>query len=501
MHLSGKCRPRLPAYLSELRQFVRLMPLLAAAAAYVMLAPNIDFAPDLTWHDGQRLAQLALLMLVGCAVLLPATGRPVWETWALLPRWSRLVLGMVLILGLVSGIVAPLPRWALLEWSSLVLLGMLVFAVAASWRVSSPMRDQILVGVFFATGLAYGVKAVTMYVAMLAVGPEYGLGFKTEELFTGFSNVRFFSHVQTMLLPFLVLPALWWGRTPLRCTLLFSIPVAWWMLAIASGTRGSWVALLIGALLAWWFGGKSGSRWMRWQTGALLGGAATYLLFVILVPDWLARPASFMHRVDDIISLRGRDVLWELSADLIAQHPWLGIGPMHFAKHLSVLAAHPHNAILQFMAEWGVPAALGITVVWTAGGLAFGLHVRRMASVVEPDRHSMVLVALLAAITGASAQAMVDGILVMPVSQILLALLSGWALGTYFSARAATPASGHRSGLAFRGTVLVAAVILTWSVLPELGRLEERMQAHLRLQPEGPNPKLLPRFWIQGWID
>jgi putative inorganic carbon (HCO3(-)) transporter len=190
-----------------------------------------------------------------------------------------------------------------------------------------------------------------------------------------------------------------------------------------------------------------------------------------------------------------------LSADLIAQHPWLGIGPMHFAKHLSVLAAHPHNAILQFMAEWGVPAALGITVVWTAGGLAFGLHVRRMASVVEPDRHSMVLVALLAAITGASAQAMVDGILVMPVSQILLALLSGWALGTYFSARAATPASGHRSGLAFRGTVLVAAVILTWSVLPELGRLEERMQAHLRLQPEGPNPKLLPRFWIQGWID
>lgn len=479
------------------------MPLLAAAAAYVLLAPNVDFAPDLAWHDGQRLAQLALLVLVSCAVLMPATGRPVWQTWALLPRWSRLLLGVVLILGLISSILAPLPRWALLEWSSLVLLGVLALAVAAAWREPSPVRNQILVAVFFATALTYSVKAVTMYFTMLVVGPEYGLAFTAEELFTGFTNIRFFGHVQTMLLPFLVLPVLWWGRTPGRRALLFIIPVMWWMLAIASGTRGSWVSLLIGALVALWFGGKSGLRWMRWQMGALLGGGAAYLFFIMLVPDLLARPALLMHRVDDIVSLRGRDVLWGLSAELIAQNPWLGIGPMHFAKHLSVLAAHPHNAILQFMAEWGVPAALGITVAWAAGGLAWSLHVRRMTSAVEPDRHSMVLVALLAAITGASAQAMVDGIMVMPVSQTLLALLCGWSLGEYYSARAAAyaPVALHRSSLAFRGAVVLAAVVLTWGVLPELGGLEERMQAHLRLQPEGPNPKLLPRFWVQGWID
>lgn len=344
------------------------MPVLAAAAAYALLAPNVDFAPALAWHDGQRLAQLTLLALVTCAVLMPATGHAAWETWASLPRWNRFILGVVLILGLISGFVAPLPRWALLEWSSLVLLGVLALAVAAAWRVSFPVREQILVAVFFVTALAYSVKAVTMYFTMLIVGPEYGLAFTAEELFTGFTNIRFFGHVQTMLLPFLVLPALWWGRTPMRRALFFSIPVVWWMLAIASGTRGSWVALLIGALAAWWFGGKSGRHWTRWQMGALLGGAAAYLFFILWIPDLLARPASFMHRVDDIISLRGRDVLWGLSADLIAQHPWLGIGPMHFARHLSVLAAHPHNAIIQFMVEWGVPAALGITVVWVAGG-------------------------------------------------------------------------------------------------------------------------------------
>jgi len=491
----------LAEYLSELRRLMPRMPLLAAVAVYVLLAPNVDFAPALAWHDGQRLAQLTLLVLAICAVLIPASGRPVWEAWALLPQWSRLVLAVVLTLGLISSLLAPLPRWALLEWSSLVLLGMLALAVAAAWRVTAPMRDQILIAVFFTTAVAYTVKAVTMYFTMLLVGPEYGQVFTTEELFTGFSNVRFFSHIQTMLLPFLVLPVLWWGGTRLRTSLLFIVPVMWWMLAIASGTRGSWVALLIGALVIMWFGGKSGRRWMRWQLGALLGGAAIYSIFILLVPELLARPTSFMHRVDDIISLRGREVLWGLSADLIEKTPWLGIGPMHFANHLSVLAAHPHNAILQFMVEWGVPAALGITVVWVAGGLGWSLHVRRMTWAVEPDRHSMVLVALLAAITGASAQAMVDGIMVMPVSQTLLALLCGWALGAYYSAKVAATEALRCSGLAFRGMVILAAVVLAWSVMPELGELEQRTQAHLRLQPEGPNPKLLPRFWIQGWID
>jgi O-antigen ligase len=276
------------------------------------------------------------------------------------------------------------------------------------------------------------------------------------------------------------------------------------MLAIASGTRGSWVALLIGALVVLCFCGRSGRRWMRWQVGALTGGGAVYLFFIIGVPDWLAQPAAFMHRVDDIpslLSLRGRDELWQLSADLIAQNPWLGIGPMHFADHLSVLAAHPHNAIIQFMVEWGVPAALGITVVWVAGGLVWSLHVRRMTSTAEPDRQSMVLAALLAAITGASAQAMVDGVMVMPVSQTLLALLCGWALGDYVSEK--SPQASQGSSLALRGSIVAAVAVLAWSVMPELGRLEARMQAHMLMQPEGPmpNPKLLPRFWIQGWID
>lgn len=35
--------------------------LLLAVAAYVFLAPNVDFVLNLTWHDGQRLGQVTLL--------------------------------------------------------------------------------------------------------------------------------------------------------------------------------------------------------------------------------------------------------------------------------------------------------------------------------------------------------------------------------------------------------------------------------------------------------
>jgi len=41
-----------------------------------------------------------------------------------------------------------------------------------------------------------------VYVVMLLVGPVYGQIFDVRELYVSFSNVRFFGHIQTMLLPF-----------------------------------------------------------------------------------------------------------------------------------------------------------------------------------------------------------------------------------------------------------------------------------------------------------
>jgi hypothetical protein len=157
--------------------------------------------------------------------------------------------------------------------------------------------------------------------------------------------------------------------------------------------------------------------------------------------------------------------------------------------------------VLQWLAEWGVPATLLLVVVCAVAGLAFASHVRRAAA--DISHTGMVRIALLAALAGAAAQSMVDGVLVMPVSQTLLALLCGWAIALYQAERGSGIASdGSVQRIVIWTTTAVAAVAVAWGVAPELGQLAAREQAYLAAYPpENPAlPNLMPRFWTQGRI-
>lgn len=474
--------------------------LLLAVAAYVFLAPNVDFAPELTWHDGQRLGQLALLGMTAFLVLaVPGVSGRVLAVWQGLSGTVRRALSGAFGLGLLSSLLALYPRWAFLEWGMLLLLTVLALGIAAGRRELGEKADTVLLLLLFATAAAYAVKTVAVYVSMLLVGPDYGLGFDVRELYTGFSNIRFFGHVQTMLLPFLVLPVMWWGTTRARRIMLWSMPAFWWMLAIGSGTRGTWIALLIGSMAAYFFGRESGRCWTRWQFKGAILGAAAYLLFILLVPELLSRPASFLHRTDDIISLSNRELLWAAAVNFSVEHPWLGMGPMHFSSLWNPVAAHPHNALLQWMAEWGMFAALLFTLVFAYAGLSWALRVRAVAAVRPETRLSMLAVALLVALTGAAAQAMVDGVIVMPVSQTLLAALCGWAMGHYLGKPATHIVYGWRRWLVAAAVVLFAAGAVVNGVAPDILRIAQREKAYFESRP--PGEILLPRFWAQGWIN
>lgn len=467
-----------------------------AVALYVFLAPNVDFAAALEWHDGQRLAQLGLLSVVLLTLTAPGAATSVAVVWSGLPRAIRYALPTAFALGFISSYAAALPRWALLDWGLLLLLIMLGLSIAANRRALDERADPLLVLLFFATASAYAVTTCSVYGAMLLVGPAYGQGFDIRELYTSFSNVRFFGHVQTMLLPFLLLPAMWWGTTRVRRLLFWSVPAIWWMLAIGSGTRGTWAALLIGASAAWLFGGPAGRQWTKWQGAGLGAGMLCYAVLVLGIPQLIDLPASYLHRAGDIISLSLREVLWETALVFVAQHPLLGVGPMHYAYWATEVAAHPHNAVLQWLAEWGVPAGLLLTGVWAVGGISLAAQVRRAAE--QGDNQARLFrVALLAALAGASAQAMVDGVLVMPVSQVLLALLTGWAIGQWPGAAGARVA-GREERLLLTLAVLFAAAAVAYGVAPEIGQLAERQQAFLA--GRDPNTILLPRFWALGWI-
>jgi hypothetical protein len=82
-------------------------------------------------------------------------------------------------------------------------------------------------------------------------------------------------------------------------------------------------------------------------------------------------------------SLSFRKIYWDTSVRLIADHPWLGIGPGNFQSHYawrkpvgaSETIADPHQAILETAAWHGIPMAILLLVVL----LAWLLHIIRRA--------------------------------------------------------------------------------------------------------------------------
>jgi hypothetical protein len=111
----------------------------------------------------------------------------------------------------------------------------------------------------------------------------------------------------------------------------------------------------------------------------------------------------------------------------------------------------------------------------------------------------MVCLALLAALTGAAAHSLVDGVIVMPVSQMTLALMCGWAWGMALPGRPDSPVlSGTRSSWGIRLIAGMAIFVIVQGVYPVVGNISKREHAYLDAHP---GTVLHPRFWAQGWIN
>src|SRR5690606_24110120 len=166
--------------------------------------------------------------------------------------------------------------------------------------------------------------------------------------------------------------------------------------------------------------------------------------------------------------------------------------PMHLAYFpaAEVSAANPHNAVLQLAAEWGLPASfLGIACA--------GIALRRFAIFQRAAcTRSPLSVALLCALLGAATQSLVDGVIVMPYTQIFLMVVAGWALGMYWDQVGSDPGRRKISpkfyGIAFAGCI----GLLAWKVGTDAPRLVERQHAYV----VDHGTYLHPRFWQQGWI-
>lgn len=456
--------------------------------AVLIAGVSIDFAPDLAWYDQHRIEQAGLLGVTALGAL------AVWRESIVaslkhLPAWAVIAFTSSFGLGLLSAVTSSYPRFALLEWATLILLLGLALLLAVQTRKGRTQFDLWSNRLVMSLAVVIALKIMTGYLAATTAMVRLD----TIMLFEGtFSNRRFFGQVASIIIPLLAYPLLR-GDLPRRAhAALFSLLAVWWMLVIVSGTRGTWIALFVAAAVLAAFTWRASGGWLKIQMWALGLGALLFWILFVWLPIWIGLDTALENRLINLATLSGREVLWSLAVAQIQTHPWVGIGPMHFAAIRNDFGAHPHNAVLQLAAEWGIPATLAFILPVTVGLLRLLARLRQ-----NEAAPNALLACLTASLLAAGVQSMVDGVIVIPYTQTLLALVAGWALGVYFRDAVVTPAvpglSWMRLGISVLSLFALAALFN--GVFPEAFNRPEVTQIYVDAGMPIP-----PRYWGVGWI-
>jgi putative inorganic carbon (HCO3(-)) transporter len=481
-------RPKAKAFLEKTSIF-SLSPLLLFEVA-LLAGPIVSFSPNLALHDQQRIEQIVLLCVLTLGGLFVWHGGMA-EVRSRIPRWIKLLWAFGLALGLASAVLAEFPRYAGLEWASLFLLGWCALLLGGQSLRDGVSFDRWATRIVVLTVIFIFLKTAVNYWSALS-----GEGLDTRKLFNlSFSNPRFFGQAASMLLPILAFPLLSTRNSKLNTGSAFLLLAILWMLVVASGTRGTWLAMLVAAatlsLVSW----QASKPWLKVQLTACLAGLGLFAVFFLWLPHlWLPEAAGIVgSRLSNIATLSKRDIIWNIAWQQIQHHPWLGIGPMHFAAIKNSIAAHPHNALLQLGAEWGLPAAVALVVPLIYGMLALFSRIRKR----QNDNNISLVVCLCASLLAAVTHSMVDGVIVMPYSQTLLVFVCGWTLGLYYRGqRDYEGIAASTIRLANYLLPMFALGLLLFGVFPEV---LNRVEVTEKLINEGVT-LFQPRYWVRGWI-
>ncbi|PSQ87538.1 MAG: O-antigen ligase domain-containing protein [Bacteroidetes bacterium QS_3_64_15] len=460
--------------------------------AYVVLVPTLSFLPSLQPFNEKRAIQVGVLIAVAGGLLAMRAARQRWLTTVCrLPLAARWGLGGVLGLGLLSSALAPAPFYAFLEVGHFALLFVAAGLVASEVRRSPTWTQRAILGIVVVSAGLYAVYFVVGYGAHLAVSdikpwPEGG---------TNYANIRFFNHHQTWTLPLLAgvvlsLPRRWRVGKGFA----FGLVALWWALVFASSVRGTVVAMGVAAIGSGLLFRGRAKKWLLIQAaGVLLGLGLYYLLFSAgeapRAADKFGDPTQYSRRLRH----------WRVCLEMAWAHPILGIGPMHFAwfPYPFTEPASPHSALMRGLAEWGVPSTIAMVGLTGWGGWQWMKQERKTESTPNGVPKA-VGVALVASVLAGAAHSMVSGLILAPLSQMLLVLVGGWAWGRYRHAEQSTEINASVRSHVLLGALLLGSMLIVGGSLKDLSTIEERRSA-FRESTDHRN-RLSPRYWAQGYI-
>jgi len=317
------------------------------------------------------------------------------------------------------------------------------------------------------------------------------------EPFSGFSNVRFFNQYQIWSITLLALPLLIYPSLDNRIKIVLKIiATGWAILLFASASRGAAASVVLAMMITLFIFKDHAKPFLKLNSLILLSGFVGYLLLFKLIPVLLENQIIVGWKpIENITTSSGRAELWKYAIQYIIDNPWLGIGPMHYAYYPGPTHAHPHNSLLQWASEMGIPSTLLVISLIYSGLSAWIKKFYRLTNENKLYAPSHLWIALFCSLCSGLIYSLVSGVIVMPLSQIMMTLIAGWMLGIYFQDQQAKPVSQNQH-IAFMLLAGATLITLTYTILPSL---LPRLISYQDL-PYQDYPTLAPRFWQIGGI-
>lgn len=455
-------------------------PVLGFWAIYLLLAPTTGFAWIDSWHNEQRAVQILLLSLTGLAFAgLTGFGPERIRAQLRFPWWWWVFVA----LGVASSVASQAPLAAFAEVGLFVLLSALTLLTAA---VTAERPDRLArVARLFAVlaAVAHALAVLVRYGASVQLGKEVDL----DVFMLGYANPRFASALYAALMPFVAAVVIDQREgVMLRVTAFIALSLLW-TINLGLGTRGVWFAYLLALpAMAFLFGIQRSMRLNLAVVFAAVAGLTAFLAMSVIPIGNGATSSGLELPAERLLTLTSREVLWAMSSDAIVRHPVLGLGPMHFAALNSHVGAHPHNWPLQIASEWGVPALLLVMMaIW------------RSAVAIRNGNCGVDSVAPCLAVTAALVLGLVDGNLVLPVSQTAAALSLGLLIGSAGRSNVVGSSEVNPAPV-WLGTAIVCLLANCLVVAYATSSLPEQAAEISTFRQLHPGEWLVPRFWEHG---
>ncbi|WP_197055114.1 O-antigen ligase family protein [Alcanivorax nanhaiticus] len=446
--------------------------------ALIVLSPTVDLLVNVSWHDQQRLLQIAIIGLVLIALLIEMMKGGGWPVLPVISRVGITVLA-VGVAGSLWGAVSL--HWAYTELALLLgLSGLFLYARLFFFRHPSCLLLLPYVSLIIAAILS--VK----FLAALTNAFFSGLPLHAIALLDGFNNVRWFGQFQALSLPLIASLAVSLRRT-VTVSAVFVLLIVWWLGIFVGESRGAWLAVVFVMLVMALphLGNRALLRVMLVSGGV---GLVCYLVLFQLIAPKLGMHDSGREVSTLLGTSSGRSRLWLHSLLQIAERPWFGWGGMAFAGERLISEGHPHNLFMQIAYEWGLLALFGVLILL---GRAFLSLFSALQGGVQEAHERAVIYALLAMLS----HSMVSGVIAMPYSQTWLAILGG-AVWAVCDRAHVSPVPSNR-GRGWNGGLLLLLGCATFWLADVAIRDYSRLVSFEFRPGYGADG---PRFWLQGGI-